>query len=117
MRLYSEEFGINKDKIDLSNIKKLRKHKGYSQVKLGQLVGVTNSTIQGFEQTKKDENGKDTNIPIRIPSLPIAYRLAEVLGCSIDYIVGRSGEFDKYYSLSASDKEKVVDLINELSKK
>ena len=111
MRLYKDDFEINKDKIDLSNVKKLREKKGYSQVKLGQLVGVTNSTIQGMEQTKKG-----TNIPIRIPSLPVAYKLAEVLGCSLDYIVGRSNEIEKYYSLSQNDKDKVIKLIEDLSK-
>lgn len=61
MRLFKDDFELNKEKIDLSNVKKLREKKGYSQVKLGQLVGVTNSTIQGMEQTKKDKHGKDTN--------------------------------------------------------
>lgn len=117
MRLFQDEFEVNRDKIDLTNVKVLREKKGYSQVKLGQLVGVTNSTIQGFEQTKKDENGKDTNIPVRVPSLPVAYRLAEVLGCSIDYLVGRSNELEAYYSLSESDKNEVIKLINELVKK
>ena len=117
MRLFKDDFDLNKEKIDLSNVKKLREKKGYSQVKLGQLVGVTNSTIQGMEQTKKDKHGKDTNIPIRIPSLPVAYRLAEVLGCSIDYIVGRANELEKYYSLSQSDKNKVIKFIEDLSKK
>lgn len=112
MRLYKDDFEINKDKIDLSNVKKLREKKGYSQVKLGQLVGVTNSTIQGIEQTKKG-----TNIPIRIPSLPVAYKLAEVLGCSLDYIVGRSNEIEGYYSLSQVDKDKVIKFIEDLAKK
>ena len=112
MRLYKDDFEINKDKIDLSNVKKLREKKGYSQVKLGQPVGVTNSTIQGIEQTKKG-----TNIPIRIPSLPVAYKLAEVLGCSLDYIVGRSNEIEGYYSLSQVDKDKVIKFIEDLAKK
>lgn len=116
MRLSQDEFEVNRDKIDLTNVKILREKKGYSQVKLGQLVGVTNSTIQGFEQTKKDDNGKDTNIPVRIPSLPVAYRLAEVLSCSIDYLVGRSNELEAYYSLSQTDKNAVINLINELAK-
>ena len=111
MRAFQEDFEINKDKIDLSNVKKLREKKGYSQVKLGQLVGVTNSTIQGMEQTRKG-----TNIPVRIPSLPVAYRLGEVLGCSIDYIVGRSNELEKYYSLSQKDKDEVIKFIDNLTK-
>lgn len=117
MRLFKDDFELNKEKIDLSNVKKLREKKGYSQVKLGQLVGVTNSTIQGMEQTKKDKYGKDTNIPIRIPSLPVAYRLAEVLNCSIDYLCGRANELEKYYTLSESDKNTVLKLIEELADK
>lgn len=111
MRAFQEDFEINKDKIDLSNVKKLREKKGYSQVKLGQLVGVTNSTIQGIEQTKKG-----TNISVRIPSLPVAYKLAEVLGCSLDYIVGRSNEIEGFYSLSQNDKDKVIKYIEDLLK-
>ena len=117
MRLFKDDFELNKEKIDLSNVKKLREKKGYSQVKLGQLVGVTNSTIQGMEQTKKDKHGKDTNIPIRIPSLQVAYGLAEVLNCSIDYLCGRSNELEKYYTLSESNRNTVLKLIEELADK
>lgn len=34
MRLFKDDFDLNKEKIDLSNVKKLREKKGYSQVKL-----------------------------------------------------------------------------------
>ena len=88
----------------MSNLKTLRTKKGYSQIKLQHLVGVSTSSIEAYEQK------------IRIPSLPVAYRLSEVLGCSIDYLVGKSHELDKYYLLSQSDKDKVIELINSLSK-
>ena len=104
MRKNKEEFNISKAKIDMSNLKKLRLKKGYSQIKLQHLVGVSNSSIEAYEQK------------IRIPSLPIAFRLSEVLGCSIDYLIGKSNELDKYYLLSQSDKDKVLELINELYK-
>ena len=104
MRNNKEEFNISKAKIDMSNLKKLRLKKGYSQIKLQHLVGVSNSSIEAYEQK------------IRIPSLPIAFRLSEVLGCSIDYLIGKSNELDKYYLLSQSDKDKVLELINELYK-
>lgn len=104
MRNNKEEFTISKQKIDMSNLKFLRIKKGYSQIKLQHLVGVSNSSIEAYEQK------------VRIPSLPVAYRLSEVLGCSIDYLVGKSNEFDKYYSLSQIDKDKVLELINNLSK-
>lgn len=52
-----------------------------------------------------------------MPSLPVVYRLSEVLGCSIDYLVGKSNELNKYYSLSQTDKDKVIDFIDSLLKK
>lgn len=104
MRNNKDEFTISKKKIDMSNLKILRSKKGYSQIKLQHLVGVSTSSIEAYEQK------------VRIPSLPVAYRLSEVLGCSIDYLVGKSNELDKYYLLSQTDKDKVVELIDNLSK-
>ena len=86
----------------MSNLKIQRIKKGYSQVKLQHLVGVSTSTIEAYEQK------------VRIPSLPVVYRLSEVLGCSIDFLVGKSNELDKYYSLSQAKKDKVIEFINNL---
>lgn len=105
MRNNKEEFSISKGKIDMSDLKTQRVKKGYSQVKLQHLVGVSTSSIEAYEQK------------VRIPSLPVVYRLSEVLGCSIDYLVGKSNELDKYYSLSQTDKDKVIDFIDSLLKK
>ena len=105
MRNNREEFNISKGKIDMSNLKILKTKKGYSQIKLQHLVGVSNSSIEAYEQK------------VRIPSLPVAYRLSEVLGCSIDYLVGKSNELDKYYLLSQNDKDKVIEFIESLSSK
>ena len=105
MRNNKEEFNMSKSKIDMSNLKTLRTNNEYSQIKLQHLVGVSSSSIEAYEQK------------VRIPSLPVAYRLSEVLGCSIDYLVGKSNELDKYYLLSQSDKDKVINLIDTLSKK
>ncbi len=99
-----EEFNKSKSKIDLSNLKKLRMQKGFSQIKLQHLVGVSSSSIEAYEQK------------VRIPSLPVAYKLSEVLDCSIDYLVGKKTEIDKYYFLSKDDKDKVIELIHKLSK-
>lgn len=57
MRNNKEEFKISKDKIDMSNLKKLREEKKYSRVKVQHLVGVSNSSIEAYEQG------------VRIPSL------------------------------------------------
>lgn len=105
MRNNREEFNISKDKINMANLKSLRKKRGYSQIKLQHLVGVSSSSIEAYEQG------------VRIPSLPVAYRLSEVLGCSIDYLVGKSLDLNKYYLLSQKDKDTVLELINTLSKK
>lgn len=104
MRNNKEEFTISKAKIDMFNLKTLRSKKGYSQIKLQHLVGVSTSSIEAYEQG------------VRIPSLPVAYRLSEVLGCTIDYLVGKSNELDKYYLLSQADKDRVLELIDCLSK-
>lgn len=105
MRNNKEEFSISKSKIDMTNLKIIRNKKSYSQIKLQHLVGVSSSSIEAYEQK------------VRIPSLPIAYRLSEVLGCSIDFLVGKSNEIDKYYLLSEKDKQEVINLINRLYKK
>ena len=104
MRNNIEEFNVSKNKIDMSNLKKLRLQKGYSQIKLQHLVGVSSSSIEAYEQK------------VRIPSLPVCYRLSEVLDCSIDYLIGKKSELDKYFLLSPSDKDKVIQLIDTLSK-
>lgn len=105
MRNNKEEFNISKEKINMVNLKTLRIKRGYSQVKLQHLVGVSSSSIEAYEQG------------VRIPSLPVIYRLSEVLECSIDYLVGKSPALNQYYLLSEEDKDKVLDLINSLSKK
>ena len=103
MRLNKEEFEISKGKIDMSNLKKLREAKNYSQIKMQDLVGVSNSSIEGYEQG------------VRIPSLPVAYKIADIFDVSIDYLVGRNNELEKYYTLTEEDKRKVVNLIKDLS--
>lgn len=99
-----EQFNKTKEKINMDNLKLLRTKKGYSQVKLQHLVGVSTSSIEAYEQK------------VRIPSLPIIYRLSEVLNCSIDFLVGKPTEIDKYYLLSPNNKNQVKSLIEKLSK-
>ncbi len=104
MRINKSDFKSSKSKINMANLKELRLKKGYSQVKLQHLVGVSSSSIEAYEQG------------VRIPSLPVIYKLSEVLDCSIDCLVGKEKEIDKYYSLTEEDKEKVIKEINELLK-
>lgn len=105
MRINKSDFKSSKDKINMSNLKELRLKKGYSQVKLQHLVGVSSSSIEAYEQG------------VRIPSLPVIYKLSEVLDCSIDCLVGKEKDIDKYYSLTEEDKEKIIKEINEMLKK
>lgn len=105
MRINKSDFKSSKDKINMTNLKELRLKKGYSQVKLQHLVGVSTSSIEAYEQG------------VRIPSLPVIYKLSEVLDCSIDCLVGKEKDIDKYYSLTEEDKEKIIKEINEMLKK
>ena len=66
MRNNIEEFSISKGKIDMSNLKTQRVKKGYSQVKLQHLVGVSTSSIEA---------------KVLISSLLIVYQQSEVLVC------------------------------------
>lgn len=104
MRNNKEEFDISKDKINMSAMKDLRLKMGYSVIKLQHLVGVTDTSLNAYEQGK------------RIPSLPVAYRLADVLNTSIDNLCGRDTRLNAFYLLSDTDKEKVLKLIDELLK-
>jgi transcriptional regulator with XRE-family HTH domain len=57
-------------------IKLLRSEKGFSQKRLGDLVGVSKVSIFNYE------NG------LQLPSVEMLVKLAEVLCCSVDYLVG-----------------------------
>ena len=102
MRNDVEKYNKTKEKIDISNIKKLRKKLDYNQTKLQHEVGVSESSIQAYEQN------------VKIPSLVNAYNLADALNCSIDFIVGRNNELENYYRLSKENKNKVIQYVNEL---
>lgn len=104
MRNDIEKYNKTREKIDMSNIKKLRKEMNYNQTKLQHKVGVSESSIQAYEQN------------VKIPSLVNAYNLADALNCSIDFIVGRNNELENYYKLSKDNKNKAVAYINELYK-
>ena len=102
MRNNVEKYNKTREKIDMSNIKKLRKKLNYNQTKLQHEVGVSESSIQAYEQN------------VKIPSLVNAYNLADALNCSIDFIVGRNNELENYYRLSKENKNKVIQYVNEL---
>lgn len=104
MRNNIDSFKEYQDKIDMSNLRKLRTEKGISPVKLSHLAGTSLSAIESYQSNN------------RIPSLPIAYKLADIFQTSIDYIAGRNHELNDYYLLSEEDKKKVIKYITELLK-
>ena len=95
----------SKEKIDLSNIQKIRDKRGITQVKLSMAVGVSQQSITFYE----------TNT--RYPSLPTLIKIADVLKTSIDSVIGRNDTISKYYDLSDNDKVTVNKLIESLSNK
>jgi len=94
-----------KDGLDFSNMQKLREKKKLTQVKLSILVGVSQQSITYYE----------TNT--RIPSLPVALKIAKILGTSVEELVNENDIIAKYYTLSDSDKETINRMIETLYNK
>jgi len=94
-----------KDNLDFSNMQKLREKKKLTQVKLSILVGVSQQSITYYE----------TNT--RIPSLPVALKIAKILGTSVEGLVNENDIIAKYYTLSDSDKETINRMIETLYNK
>jgi DNA-binding XRE family transcriptional regulator len=57
------------------NVRRLRKERELTQIELGQAVGVGQTSIANIESGNQ------------VPSLPLAVKLAEVLGVSLDELV------------------------------
>ena len=93
------------NKIDLSNVQRIREKRGFTQVKLSMLVGISQQSITFFE----------TNT--RYPSLPTLITIANVLNTSVDSLIGNNDKLSKYYDLSEQDKETVNRMIESLSNK
>jgi len=92
-------------KLDFKNMQVLREKKNITQVKLSLMVGVSQQSITYYE----------TNT--RIPSLPVALRIAKALNTSIEGLFDENDIIAKYYSLSDSDKETVNKMIETLYNK
>ena len=60
-------------------LKKLRQEKGFTQQKLSALSGVSYFMIAGYESGDKQ---------LEDASVGTVHRLAEALGCTIDYLMG-----------------------------
>lgn len=95
----------NFDKLDFKNMQVLREKKNITQVKLSMLVGVSQQSITYYE----------TNT--RVPSLPVAFRIAKALGTCVEGLVDGDNIISKYYALSDSDKDAVNTMIETLYNK
>ena len=86
-------------------LQKVREAKGFTQVKLSMIAGVTQQSITYYETGT------------RVPSFEVAVKLAKALNTSIDYLIGMSDNLHKYYNLSEKDKDTVIRMIDSLSDK
>ena len=93
---------MTKNKIfDFANMQKLREKRKMTQVKLSMKVGVSHQSIACYETNQ------------RVPSLPVAYKIAQVLGTSIEGLFS-DNTITKYYELSIEDKETIDRMIESL---
>lgn len=94
-----------KDNLDFKNMQILREGKNITQVKLSLLVGVSQQSITYYE----------TNT--RTPSLPVALKIAKVLGTNVEGLINKDDIISKYYTLCDSDKETINKMIETLYEK
>ena len=99
-----------------NRLKEARKAKDLTQEAVGKLSGIPTAAISHFEVGR------------RAPSLENLHRLADALGVSVDYLLGRKvaadlagPKFEKVFrafeSLSESDRKEVTNFIDFLAQK
>ena len=96
---------LKKDNVDFKNMQLLREKKNITQVKLSLMVGVSQQSITYYE----------TNT--RIPSLPVALKIAKALGTCVEGLINGDDIISKYYTLCDSDKEAINKMIETLYSK
>ncbi len=96
---------LKKDNLDFKNMQLLREKKNITQVKLSLMVGVSQQSITYYE----------TNT--RIPSLPVALKIAKALGTCVEGLINGDDIISKYYTLCDSDKEAINKMIETLYSK
>ena len=84
----------------LESMRLLRKEKGLSMKKLGELVGVAEVTISTYETGKSE------------PSLDVLCAIADILDCSLDMLV-RGKEKDRPKGRSKEEIMKMYDSMTE----
>lgn len=93
------------DGLQLKNMQILREKKNITQVKLSLMVGVSQQSITYYE----------TNT--RVPSLPVALKIAKALGTCVEGLIDGNSTIAKYYTLSDTDKETIDKLIETIYNK
>ena len=94
-----------KDGLNFKNMQKLREEKNITQVKLSLIVGVSQQSITYYE----------TNT--RTPSLPVAIKIAKILGTSVEGLINENDIISKNYTLCETDKETINKMIETLYNK
>lgn len=59
----------------MTRLREIRKHRGITQVQLAEIIGVEQSTISQWETGRSQ------------PSLKIAVKIANALGCKVDDLI------------------------------
>lgn len=93
-------------------LQRLRREAGYRSARdFAHAIGMPPTTYARYES---QEDGPGRSMP-----LPTAWRLADELGCTIDYLVGRTGEESRgarvqrmYNALSPSSQERVDEYLD-----
>jgi len=103
-----------------SRITETRERKGMNQAKLAEKTGITPAAISQIEKG------------LRIPTIPVLQKIANVLGVSIDYLTGKTDEpelrdllqyeefktfFRGYKKLAPEDQKTISELVDLLRKK
>ena len=66
------------------SIKALRKSKSMTQKELAQALGISRATVSKYEAG------------LRTPNMDMIMKLSDVLGCTTDYLLGRTTLEDKF---------------------
>ena len=94
------------EKVWFNTLQHAREDKGMTQIQLAMEAEVSQQSITYYESGT------------RVPSLDVAQRIAKVLNCSIDYLIGNDDSMiESYYKLSDKDKDAVIMVIDGLSNK
>jgi len=81
----------------MENLRRLRKEKGYTCESLGLLAGVKKSAMSKYERGEIQ------------PSKQVLLNISEALGCSVDYLLERTGSPEREAKKAAQPPEAYLD--------